>query len=100
VDFCSKYVFEPAGVDTTIYNATADPEAMATFGYASSSDTRPGFYPGEQPANFVVGEAWTATFDKDAVKKAAAKKKEDKAKKCAATGSAKTVLQGYLCRLG
>jgi hypothetical protein len=35
-----------------------------------------------QAANdFGVGEAWTATFDKDAVKKASEKKKDDKAKK-------------------
>jgi hypothetical protein len=30
---------------------------------------------------FGVGEPWTATFDKDAVKKAYDKNKEDKAKK-------------------
>ncbi len=46
VDFCAKYIFEPAGIDTTIYNATADPVQTATLGYTSSTDTRTGYYPG------------------------------------------------------
>lgn len=48
VQFCDKYVFGPAGVDTTIYSSTADPLETATLGYSDSSDTRTGFYPGEQ----------------------------------------------------
>ena len=35
----------------------------------------------EAATDFGVGEAWTATFDKDAVKKASEKKKDEKAKK-------------------
>jgi CRISPR-associated protein Csb1 len=35
----------------------------------------------EAATDFGVGEPWAATFDKDAVKKASEKKKDDKAKK-------------------
>ena len=44
VAFCNKYVFQPAGVDTTIYNATPDPQTTATLGYSDSKDTRTGDY--------------------------------------------------------
>lgn len=40
-------------------------------------------------SEFGVGESWTATFDKDAVKKAAQKKKDGKAKKDEKTKKAK-----------
>jgi uncharacterized protein (TIGR03437 family) len=44
VDFAAKYVFGPAGVDTSIYNATPDSQQTATLGYSSASDTRMGNY--------------------------------------------------------
>jgi uncharacterized protein (TIGR03437 family) len=56
VEFVTKYVLEPAGVDTAIYNATSDPQQTATLGYSSSSDTRTGFYASSQP--FVAAGGW------------------------------------------
>ncbi len=44
VAFVSKYVFAPAGVDTTIYNATPDPQAVATLGYSGPTDKLTGQY--------------------------------------------------------
>jgi uncharacterized protein (TIGR03437 family) len=46
VDFAAKYIFAPAGVDTTIYNATPDPQQTATLGYSDANDARTGNYYG------------------------------------------------------
>jgi uncharacterized protein (TIGR03437 family) len=59
VDFVSKYVLEPSGVDITVYNATSDPVQMATLGYSGSSDTRTGYYAGSQ--SFVAPGGWIAS---------------------------------------
>ena len=56
VEYVTKYVLEPVGVDTTIYNATSDPVQTATLGYSGSSDTRGGFYAGSQ--TFVAPGGW------------------------------------------
>jgi uncharacterized protein (TIGR03437 family) len=44
VTFVSKYIFTPAGIDTSIYNATPDPSTSATLAYVDSSDTGTGAY--------------------------------------------------------
>lgn len=56
VEYVTQNVFGPAGIDSSIYNATSDPGDTATLGYASSKDTRPGCYYGDQP--FVAAGGW------------------------------------------
>lgn len=56
VNWVTQNVLEPAGINPAIYNATSDPQISATLGYSNSSDTRAGFYVGEQ--TFVAAAGW------------------------------------------
>jgi uncharacterized protein (TIGR03437 family) len=56
VSWVTKNVLVPAGIDTSIFNATSDPQATATLGYNGPADTRDGAYFGS--FNFVAPGGW------------------------------------------
>jgi len=56
VDFATKYVLVPAGINTAIFNAVPDPAATATLYYAGPQDTQLGQYSTAIP--FVAAGGW------------------------------------------
>lgn len=59
VNFATKYVFTPAGIDPNILNATPDPQASAALTYSGPNDTRPGYYWG--PIGFIGPAGWISS---------------------------------------
>lgn len=59
VDFATKYVFTPAGIDPNILNATPDPQSSAALTYSGPTDTRAGYYWG--PIGFVGPAGWISS---------------------------------------
>jgi len=59
VTWVTQKVLVPAGINPSIFNATPDPQATATFSYSGPSDPRPGNY---WPAlSFVAPSGWIST---------------------------------------
>jgi len=69
VDFVTQYVLTPAGIDTSIFNATPDPQSTSSLTYSGPDDTRPGFYWG--PIGFIGAAGWISSA-RELVKLAAA----------------------------
>lgn len=59
VAWVTQNVLVPAGVNTSILNATPDPQATATLAYSGPGDQRPGQYFGPSP--FVAPGGWIST---------------------------------------
>lgn len=59
VTWVTQNVLIPAGIDTSILNATPDPQATATLGYSGASDPLPGQY--FSAIDFVAPGGWIST---------------------------------------
>jgi uncharacterized protein (TIGR03437 family) len=59
VDYVTQNVLVPAGIDPTIFNATPDPQNIATLQYSGPQDTRPGNY--WTPLTFVAPGGWISS---------------------------------------
>ena len=59
VDFATKYVLMPAGINPAIFSATPDPQTSASLTYSGPGDTRQGFYWG--PIGFVGPAGWISS---------------------------------------
>jgi uncharacterized protein (TIGR03437 family) len=60
VAWVTQNVLLPAGIDTTIFNATSEPVQTATLGYNGPADTRAGAYFGS--FNFVAPGGWISNI--------------------------------------
>jgi uncharacterized protein (TIGR03437 family) len=59
VDYVTQNVLVPAGIDPTIFNATPDPQNIATLQYSGPQDARPGNY--WTPLTFVAAGGWISS---------------------------------------
>lgn len=61
VDWVTRNILAPMGVDTTVFNATPDPGGTATLYYRDSADCNPGAYWGAFDA--VAAGGWVSSAD-------------------------------------